>query len=211
MAGQPLLIARHAETIFNRSRRMQGNGAHTPLTRDGIAQAEAMGEALRRHAETSGEWPLIAASPAGRTQQTAAIIAEHLGHAFFDIRLDPRLREIEIGDWEGRYYADIIAEQGEILDREHRLFRMPIAGGEHYRDVAERLRGWLAELPGDRPVLAVTHGITARVMRGMLVGGREYQGVHCAADVPQGSVVRVADGMEELLFVGSGASGPRAA
>ena len=48
LAPTPLYLARHAETVFNRHRRMQGNEAHTPLTRDGIAQAEAMGAALAR-------------------------------------------------------------------------------------------------------------------------------------------------------------------
>ena len=41
-----MILARHAETVFNAAARMQGNGAHTPLTRAGIAQAEAMGVAL---------------------------------------------------------------------------------------------------------------------------------------------------------------------
>ena len=66
-----LILARHAETVFNAAARMQGNRAHTPLTRAGIAQAEAMGAALR---ELLGEAPDIDlwVSPAGRTQQTAA-------------------------------------------------------------------------------------------------------------------------------------------
>jgi broad specificity phosphatase PhoE len=34
-----LILARHAETVFNAAARMQGNMAHTPLTRAGIAQA----------------------------------------------------------------------------------------------------------------------------------------------------------------------------
>ena len=79
LAPQPLYLARHAETVYNRHRRMQGNDAHTPLTRDGIAQAEAMGEALARHFSPDGEKvPQIWASPAGRTLQTAAIVAEQL-------------------------------------------------------------------------------------------------------------------------------------
>jgi probable phosphoglycerate mutase len=210
-APQPLYLARHAETVFNRARRMQGNDAHTPLTRDGIAQAEAMGEALAQHFRTSGApLPALWASPAGRTLQTAAIIAEHLGMDFFEIRRDPRLREIEVGRWTGRDYAEIIAEEGEILDMEHRLFRMPIPGGEHYADIAARLGSWLADA-GTAPALVISHGMTARVLRGLLVGGRVYEGVPIAADLPQGSISRLADGNEELVHVGQGTSGPRAA
>ncbi|WP_199556021.1 histidine phosphatase family protein [Sandaracinobacteroides hominis] len=210
-APSPLYLARHAETVFNRARRMQGNDAHTPLTRDGIAQAEAMGAALARHFRDSGEpVPQIWASPAGRTLQTAAIIAEHLDRAFFDIRPDSRLREIEVGRWTGRDYAEIISSEGEILDMEHKLFRMPIPEGEHYSDIARRLRDWLADA-GTAPALVISHGITARVLRGMLVGGREFHGVPIAADLSQGSICRIDSGFERITLQGTGVSGPRAA
>lgn len=210
-APAPLYLARHAETVFNRARRMQGNEAHTPLTRDGIAQAEAMGEALARHFAASGEpLPALWASPAGRALQTAAIVAEHLGMDFFTIRQDSRLREIEVGRWTGRDYAAIIEEEGEILDHEHRLFRMPIPGGEHYSDIAARLADWLADA-GPAPALVISHGMTARVLRGLLCGGRPYCGVEIAADVPQGSVLRIEARAESLLHLGSGTAGPRAA
>lgn len=210
-APAPLYLARHAETVFNRARRMQGNDAHTPLTRDGIAQAEAMGDALARHFGACGEpIPTLWASPAGRALQTAAIVAEHLGLDYFAIRQDRRLREIEVGHWTGRDYAAIIEAEGEILDHEHRLFRMPIPGGEHYADIATRLADWLADA-GPAPALVISHGMTARVLRGLLVGGRPYCGVAIAADLPQGTVVRIEASAEQALHLGSGTSGPRAA
>jgi len=200
----PLYLARHAETVFNRHRRMQGNDAHTPLTRDGIAQAEAMGTALALHFAGSAEpLPTLWASPAGRTLQTAAILAEHLGIPYFAIQPDRRLREIEVGHWTGRDYAEIIAAEGEILDMEHRLFRMPIPGGEHYADIAARLADWLAEA-GDAPALVISHGMTARVLRGLLVGGRAFDGVPIAADLPQGSIVRIEGGAEATLYLANG-------
>jgi len=208
---EPLYLARHAETVFNRARRMQGNEAHTPLTRAGIAQAEAMGAALACHFQSTGEpLPQLWSSPAGRARQTAAIIAEHLGIDYFAIRIDPRLRELEVGRWVGRDYAEIMAEEGPIIDPEHRLFRMPIPGGEHYRDLARRLAGWVEEAAG-RPALVISHGMTARVLRGLLVGGRIYEGVPVAEDVPQGSIVRLASEAETLLLAGAGAGRPPSA
>lgn len=190
---------------------MQGNDAHTPLTRDGIAQAEAMGAAFGRHFATGAEpVPRIWASPAGRTVQTAAIVAEHLGIGFFEIETDARLREIEVGRWTGRLYADIVAEEGEIIDPDHWLFRMPIPDGEHYADIATRLGGWLADA-GPAPALVISHGMTARVLRGMLAGGRPFHGVPIAADVPQGTIMRLAGGTEAPLYLGQGTSGPRVA
>ena len=109
-----LYLARHAETVYNAGARMQGHMAHTPLTRTGIAQAEAMGAALAEHFGPDADID-IWASPAGRTLQTVAIVAEHLGRDFFDVRTDPRLLEIDVGRWEGRRYADIVAEQGPII------------------------------------------------------------------------------------------------
>jgi probable phosphoglycerate mutase len=206
IAPSPLYLARHAETVFNRARRMQGNDAHTPLTREGIAQAEAMGAALARHFAVGAEpLPTLWASPAGRTLQTAAIVGEHLGIPFFDIRADRRLREIEVGHWTGRDYAEIIGQEGEIIDMEHKLFRMPIPGGEHYADIAARLADWLADA-GEAPALVISHGMTARVLRGLLVGGRPYHEVPIAADLPQGTVVRIMGATEEPLHLGSGDS-----
>jgi broad specificity phosphatase PhoE len=198
----PLYLARHAETVFNRAGRMQGNDAHTPLTLKGVQQADAMGAALAAHF-AGGVAPAIWASTAGRTLQTAAIVADHLGVDYHAIRSDRRLREIEVGAWEGRLYADIVAEVGAIFDPEHRLFHMPIPGGESYGDIAIRLRGWLADA-GDAPALVISHGMTARVLRGLLAGGRDHHGTAVAADVPQGSVVRIESGAEAVLHVGQG-------
>jgi len=207
---QPLYLARHAETVFNRARRMQGNAATTPLTLAGVRQADAMGDALARHFRATGEAvPPLWSSPAPRALQTAAIIADHLGIDWFSVRQDARLREIEVGHWTGRDYAEIIASQGPIIDETHRLFLMPIPGGEHYRDIATRLSDWVAEV-GGAPAIAISHGMTARVLRGLLVGGRPYEGVPVAVDVPQGSIVRVEAGAERLLHAGAGGSGQAA-
>jgi probable phosphoglycerate mutase len=189
---------------------MQGHMAHTPLTRAGIAQAEAMGAAL---AETLGPRPDrdLWVSPSGRTQQTAAIVGEHLGHPFFDWRQDKRLLEIDVGDWEGRYYADIVAEVGPIVDADRRLFSMPAPNGEWFPAIAARLESWLADLDPSRQVLAISHGITARVLRGLLVGGDDWHGVRVAADAPQGTVFHIRDGQESVLHTGSGVQGVRAA
>ena len=205
-----IIIARHAETVFNAAARMQGNMAHTPLTRTGIAQAEAMGVAL---AGALGPRPDrdLWVSPSGRTQQTAAIVGEHLHMPFFDWRQDARLLEIDVGDWEGRYYADIVTEIGPIVDVDRRLFSVQAPNGEWFPAIAERLQSWLDQLDTARPVLAISHGITARVLRGLLVGGDDWHGVKIADDAPQGTVFRVKDGVQSVLLTGSGVQGVKAA
>lgn len=206
-----LILARHAETVFNAAARMQGHMAHTPLTRAGIAQAEAMGLALRSALGPSPDRDFWV-SPSGRTQQTAAIVGEHLGVPFFDWRQDRRLLEIDVGAWEGRFYADIVAERGEpIVCPERRLFSVPPPEGEWFPAIAARLNQWLADCDSSRPLLVISHGITARVLRGILVGGQDWHGVPVAADAPQGTVFHIRDGVETMLHVGSGVQGVKAA
>jgi broad specificity phosphatase PhoE len=205
----PIYLARHAETVFNHGARMQGQHIHAPLTHRGIAQAHAMGEAMKVHFGTKPDVQLWA-STAGRAQQTAAIVAEHLEIDFFDIRLEARLQEIDVGSWAGRSYGDVMAEHGPIMDGTRRLFSVRPPGGEWYDDIARRMADWLSDIAqATRPQLAIAHGMSARVLRGLLVGGASVDGTAVADDVPQGTMLRIADGTEAPIIIGSGPSAAR--
>lgn len=202
-------IARHGETVYNVARRMQGDHVHTPLTRAGFAQADAMGAALR---DLLGPRPKLTlwASPAGRALQTLAVIAEHLELDWHQTRSDDRLVEIGMGEWSGRYYADLAAEGVEVLDRDHQLYKRPPPGGEWYDSIARRVAGWAddtADDPGDRLVLM--HGMSSRVLRGVLTGidVLPHFAAPVAPDLPQGSVVRIEGGIETVVVTGSGHGG----
>lgn len=200
-----LYLARHAETVFNAGARMQGHMGHTPLTRRGIRQAETMGEALQAALGSAPEIELWA-SQSGRTLQTASIVAEHIGHDYFDIRQDERLLEIDVGAWAGRSYADIVAAEGPIVNRERRLFSVRPPEGEWYPDIRARLDSWLADLDPARPALVISHGMTTRVLRGALVGGEPVEPgcVPIAPDAPQGTVFRIENGAEKVILTGTG-------
>lgn len=199
-------IARHGETVFNASGRIQGDAVHTPLTRAGFAQAEAMGDALRRR--LGARPPLVLwSSDAGRALQTLAILAEHLDLDWHSARIDARLGEIGVGSWAGRRYREILAEDDALLDRQSGLFTRPAPGGEWYDSVAARLRGWLEETAaedGDR--LVVMHGMSSRVLRGLLTGAEDRPGCGApvAAGLPQGSVAEIAKGVETIVHTGEG-------
>jgi len=199
-------IARHGETVFNAARRLQGDHPHTPLTRAGFAQAEEIGRALR--AELGPRPPLtLWSSPAGRALQTLAIIAEHLELDWHAARTDPRLVEIGMGSWGGRYYADVVDEVGPVVTPEGLL--RPAPDGEDYRQIASRVSGWLADTAddaGDR--LVIMHGLSSRVLRGVMTGAPVHTlwGAPIAAGLPQGSLVRIADGRETIAHLGTGAS-----
>ena len=194
-------IARHGETVFNAVARMQGDVVHTPLTRAGFAQADGMGVALRRRLGSRPQLTMWV-SPAGRALQTLAVIAEHLELDWHAARVDARLAEIGMGDWSGRYYRELVAEQGPIFDASSGLFSRRAPGGEWYDDIGVRLAGWIDETAaeeGDR--LVVMHGMSSRVLRGMLTrrAPRPECGAPVADGLPQGSVVEISGGKESLL------------
>ena len=198
-------IARHGETVFNAAQRLQGDAPHTPLTRAGFAQADEMGRALRTEL---GAKPALTlwASPTGRALQTLAVIAEHLELDWHDTRTDERLVEIGMGTWGGRYYADVIADVGPVVDPVSGLL-IPAPDGELYHQIAERVTGWLDDTngdPGDR--LVIMHGISSRVLRGVMTGQDDVPGygAPAAKALPQGSVVIIAGGVETITHRGAG-------
>jgi broad specificity phosphatase PhoE len=202
-------IARHGETVFNAAARMQGDALHTPLTRAGFAQAEEMSAALRA---LLGPRPSLTlwCSATGRALQTLAIIAEHLELDWHQAKEDRRLDEMDMGRWGGLYYREIEREQGGFIDRSVGLFTTRPPGGEWYDGIATRLRYWIEETApqsGDR--LIVMHGISSRVLRGLLTGAPERPecGAPVADALPQGSVVCIEGGVERVVHRGRGGLG----
>jgi probable phosphoglycerate mutase len=197
-------IARHGETIFNAARRLQGDAAHTPLTRAGFAQANAMGTALR---QLLGVRPAVTlwASPTGRALQTLSVIAEHLEVDWHAARTDARLVEIAMGSWGGRYYADVVKDAGPVIDSRGLL--RPAPDGEDYRAIAARVAAWAADTAedaGDR--IVVMHGISSRVLRGVLTGLDDdaTYAAPIADALPQGSISVIVDGQDTLAHRGTG-------
>jgi len=197
-------IARHGETVFNAAGRIQGHHPHTPLTRAGFAQADEIGRALR---DRLGPHPALTlwSSPAGSALQTLAVIAEHLELDWHQTRTDARLVEIDMGAWNDRTYAALAAERGSIVRPGGLLETAP--GGETYPMIATRVGGWLADTAGETgDRLVVMHGISSRVMRGVMTGAPDdpWAGAPIAEGLPQGSIVMVEGGHETLVHRGTG-------
>lgn len=198
-------IARHGETVFNAARRLQGDAPHTPLTRAGFAQADEMGAALADHL---GHQPPLTlwSSSAGRALQTLAIMAEHVGLDWHAAHPDDRLVEIGMGSWGGRYYAELIAEVGSVIDPASGLL-IPSPDGETYPEIAARVSAWLADTnddPGDR--LVIMHGVSSCVLRGVMTGLPVWSslGAPAAKGLPQGSLVMIEGGVETVIHLGGG-------
>lgn len=183
-----IILLRHGETFWNREKRIQGH-TESDLTPLGERQAEAMaGLAAQLAAREGGGWRLVA-SPIGRARRTAEAVARATGLA---IEIDARLAEICCGEWEGRLRAELFAEFPERATNGEWFFGAP--GGETFDEVYARAASWLADLPPepDRRVIAVSHGVTGRLLRGAYAG--LARPAILAQEVPQDAVYRLKDG-----------------
>ncbi|MDO5622584.1 MAG: histidine phosphatase family protein [Paracoccus sp. (in: a-proteobacteria)] len=177
----PLYLLRHGETEWNRQGRLQGR-LDSPLTVQGRKQAEQQAATL------AGITAPGYASPQGRAQDTARII---LGPDFIT---DPRLVEIDVGDFTGARLDDLHRDHpGLFHDWLGWYDQTP--NGEHFAALAVRCRAFLDDLTG--PAVVVTHGVTLRMLRVLALG----QGVAKLGDLPlrQGQVYHVEGGQHRAL------------
>lgn len=160
-----ILLLRHGQTEWNREGRTQGR-SDSPLTDLGKAQAQAMAEAARLLLEGLPA-PLLVSSPQGRALATARIVALHLGLPP-DIQTDDRLMEQSFGAWEGRLSMDTYEKLRDVAPH-RRWFHAP--GGESVDDIRIRAQSWIDDHQTlDRPLIAVSHGITGKIIRGLYAG-----------------------------------------
>lgn len=202
-------VGRHGETIYNAAARFQEGQPHVPLTRAGFLQVDEIGKALRARLGAKPKLTIWCSS-AERAVQTMAIVVGHLELNPFDARLDDRLVEIKTASWGGRYYKDVVAEAGGPIVLDDGVLKLP-PDAENYRQVADRLTGWIAETaadPGDR--LVITHGNSGRVLRGLLAGLPTHPLTHTpfAPNLPQGSVSLLEGGVDTTVHLGTGHGAP---
>jgi len=131
-----LLLARHGETDWNRERRWQGH-SDTPLNDAGREQARALALEL-----ADERLDALYSSDLARSAETAEIVGGALGLA---VRLDRRLREVDVGEWSG-------LTRGEVEERYPEGVTRRLAGGtgweqgEAHEAMGERVRAALFEI-----------------------------------------------------------------
>ncbi len=175
-----LYFARHGETIWNTQSRMQGR-LDTELTEKGLEQAVALGDQLRGI-------PLdqVYVSPAPRALRTAelALNAGHfmLGQNARDLplRVDSRVHEMDLGNWEGLSVDEVKAIAGDNLQA---FFfspqdYLPTGSGETYAEVSARMADFLSEIEAmgegalkdnqERHILLISHNITLKALLALM-------------------------------------------
>jgi broad specificity phosphatase PhoE len=162
-----LIIVRHAQTVWNASGRIQGQ-ADPPLSEGGRTQCQAVADRL-----AAVSIQAIFSSDLVRARETAAAIA--LRHPGLEARLDPDLREINLGQWEGadrkslkRNWPDLYA----IWSVRPSWDLVP--GGEGAAPFKARSIGAVgraaAAVAADQTVAVVTHIGVVRTLLSTMVG-----------------------------------------
>ena len=164
-AALTLWLVRHGATAWNEGGQWQG-WTDTPLGDLGREQALGLG-------------PVLAAQPFGaaytsdlrRARQTAELALSG-GGLKCDLRTDPRLRELHLGDYEGLTLAQMQAHAA-FAPWQADPWTQPVPGGESLQVLAGRLRAWLGEVEaqhsGER-VIAFSHSIAIRTLMRDLLG-----------------------------------------
>lgn len=152
--GAGLLLARHGQTNDNVEPIRAQGFSDTPLNEVGRAQARELAERIASGGVTiCSLW----SSDLLRAVQTAETVGDRIG---LQARLDPRLREGNRGDWEGRLFIDIARDDPEGYAAWMRAgadFRFP--GGESLQEHADRVWAALGEIrdAAPLPALVVCH------------------------------------------------------
>jgi probable phosphoglycerate mutase len=151
-----LILVRHGESTWNATGRWQG-WADPPLSDLGRAQAEAA-------APAAAPVDAVVSSDLQRALETASIMAAVL-ELEGDVRVEPGLRERDVGDFTGLTRAEIEERWPGVLAQGNASISRDARFGETVEALAERvdaaLRGLASEFAGQR-VVVVTHGGVVR-------------------------------------------------
>ncbi len=183
MSDSALLLIRHAESGWNAAGRWQGHG-NPPLSDRGRAQANALARQLAREAID-----VLVSSDLRRAAETAAILGQARG---LQPELNPRLRELDLGDWEGLTSDQIERTAGDVLRclNDGDLDVRP-GGGENLRELEQRALLVVTELvdahPGRRLAI-VTHLGVIRALLGESSGSVRGVGARSVSPGPGANI-----------------------
>jgi alpha-ribazole phosphatase len=160
-----LLLVRHGETTWNAEGRLQGQ-TDVPLSPRGRCQAVALARVLA--AETVHA---LYTSDLQRARDTALILAGSLG---LPVHIEPGLREMAFGHWEGLTYDAIEQRDAATLAA---WYADPVQvappGGESLAQVTRRVKAVLACLASacqEHTAVLVAHGGPLRVLLCLALG-----------------------------------------
>jgi probable phosphoglycerate mutase len=161
-----LFLLRHGQTDLSRANMFCGRRLNPELTAEGLAMAEAFGEAYR-----DMEWRGIYSSPLSRAVATATPLARAVG---LPIRERAELSELDYGQWDGMTTDEVALRfQIEYVRWTADPAWNPPTGGETAVQLAQRMTTAIGEIDAthdDGNVLVVSHKASIRVALCALLG-----------------------------------------
>ncbi len=181
-------IVRHGQTAWNAEYRLQGQ-ADTDLNALGREQVTRNGERLRGLISNPAAFDFVA-SPMRRTRETMERVRAAMALEPGAYRTDPRLVEVNFGDWQGFTFAELETRfpgAAAVRERDKWNFLPPGAGAESYQMLLERIRPWFEALR--QPTVCVTHGGVVRTIFRLAEGMSAQQA--SALEIPQDRILRL--------------------
>ncbi len=166
MTAARVVVWRHGETAWNAEGRYQGQ-ADVALNAKGLEQARAAAERIATLRPDR-----IVSSDLSRASTTAYELARRTG---LPVELEPRLQEINVGDWVGMTNAEVFAAHPDFAEalmagRDARRSATGETGAQAGARVAEAMLDIAEGSPDGSTVVVASHGFALRVATVFLLG-----------------------------------------
>ncbi len=128
--GKRIYLMRHAKPELPFGGRVYYGSTDYPLSSEGRTAAAALGERLRGRIT----FDALYTSGMRRAVETASLVSPGVAVTVF-----PELREVDLGEWEGRSYDEVRGQFREIYERRGAQFAGTAPpGGESFEDMQRR-------------------------------------------------------------------------
>ncbi|MGE7691208.1 histidine phosphatase family protein [Lysinibacillus sp. NPDC097214] len=157
-------LVRHGETMWNKEQRLQG-WLDSPLSENGILQTEKLRDHLKNISFTAAF-----SSSSGRAKETMQIL---LTERQLPINYEDNLREIFLGDWQGKKVEDIMTSHSDYELYTDYPGQFVATHTESFDTVTERAMFSLKKIAEKYPennVLIVSHAVTIKCIINAILG-----------------------------------------
>ncbi|MGE4446260.1 MAG: histidine phosphatase family protein [Synergistaceae bacterium] len=151
---QKIYLIRHAKPDLPHNGKLYYGSTDYPLSEDGIMMARSLSKDLK-----DLEVNAVFSSDLKRARDTAEIA---LAGRFFEIRQIRGLREIHLGEWEGRSFDEVRSTWNDIYEKRGISFdSVGPPGGESFKDLQKRTVPAFEDILSGNPsgnILVFAHG-----------------------------------------------------
>lgn len=188
-----LWLVRHGQTQANVDGLYSGI-SETPLTEQGIIQAQAVGDFLNHV-----EFEKVLCSELGRAKHTTQLILQHRN---IPVITEPRLNEMNFGDWEMRHHRDLQhADAKNYADWCNDWQNVVPKNGEGFQLFSQRVSEFAAMLssqPKEDNLLIVSHQGVLSLLLATLLNMPAASLWHFVIEQGAWSCVEIRDGFTTL-------------